>query len=151
MALAQAMIEYIDSAIHAKTLFSTHYHELTDLEEEHPSMKNVHVDVRERKPDIEFRDRVVDGKADKSYGINVAKLAHLPTVVLDRASQLLKTFESANHEQGFQPNLFIMDQVEPKKSELMERLSQLDVDALSPREALDCLYELKKLQQEIED
>ena len=151
MALAQAMIEYIDSAIHAKTLFSTHYHELTDLEEEHPSMKNVHVDVRERKKEIEFRYRVVDGKADKSYGINVAKLAHLPTVVLDRASQLLKTFESANHEQGFQPNLFIMDQVEPKKSELMERLSQLDVDALSPREALDCLYELKKLQQEIED
>ena len=151
MALAQAMIEYIDSAIHAKTLFSTHYHELTDLEEEHPSMKNVHVDVRERKQEIEFRYRVIEGRADKSYGINVAKLAHLPAVVLDRASQLLNTFESQDHQQGFQPNLFIMDAVQPKKSELMERLSQLDVDSLSPREALDCLYELKKLQQEIEE
>ena len=151
MALAQAMIEYIDSAIHAKTLFSTHYHELTDLEQQHPSMKNVHVDVRERKQEIEFRYRVVDGKADKSYGINVAKLAHLPNIVLDRASQLLKTYEAQDHAQGFQPNLFVMDQVEPKKSELMERLSQLDVDSLSPREALDCLYELKKLQQEIEE
>lgn len=151
MALAQAMIEYIDSAIHAKTLFSTHYHELTDLEEEHPSMKNVHVDVRENKNEIEFRYRVVEGRADKSYGINVAKLAHLPAVVLDRASQLLNTYESQDREQGFQPNLFIMDPVQPKKSELMDRLMQLDVDALSPREALDCLYELKKLQQEIED
>ena len=151
MALAQAMIEYIDSAIHAKTLFSTHYHELTDLEQQHPSMKNVHVDVRERKQEIEFRYRVVDGKADKSYGINVAKLAHLPNIVLDRASQLLKTYEAQDHAQGFQPNLFVMDQVEPKKSELMERLSQLDVDSLSPREALECLYELKKLQQEIEE
>ena len=151
MALAQAMIEYIDSAIHAKTLFSTHYHELTDLEEEHPSIKNVHVDVRENKNEIEFRYRVVAGRADKSYGINVAKLAHLPTVVLDRASQLLNTYESQDNQQGFQPNLFIMDPVQPKKSELMERLAQLDVDALSPREALDCLYELKKLQQEIED
>ena len=151
MALAQAMIEYIDSAIHAKTLFSTHYHELTDLEEEHPSIKNVHVDVRENKNEIEFRYRVLAGRADKSYGINVAKLAHLPTVVLDRASQLLNTYESQDNQQGFQPNLFIMDPVQPKKSELMERLAQLDVDALSPREALDCLYELKKLQQEIED
>lgn len=72
MALAQAMLEYIDEAIGAKTLFSTHYHELTDLEKEHPSMHNVHVDVREEKNEIEFRYRIIDGKADKSYGINVA-------------------------------------------------------------------------------
>lgn len=75
MALAQAMLEYIDEAIGAKTLFSTHYHELTDLEKEHPSMHNVHVDVREEKNEIEFRYRIIDGKADKSYGINVARLA----------------------------------------------------------------------------
>ena len=85
MALAQAMLEYIDEAIGAKTLFSTHYHELTELAEEHQSMRNVHVDVREEKNEIEFRYRVIEGKADKSYGINVAKLAHLPKVVLDRA------------------------------------------------------------------
>ena len=72
MALAQAMLEYIDEAIGAKTLFSTHYHELTELAEEHQSMRNVHVDVREEKNEIEFRYRVIEGKADKSYGINVA-------------------------------------------------------------------------------
>ena len=75
--LAQAMLEYIDEAIQAKTLFSTHYHELTELEQEHQSMHNVHVDVREKKDEIEFRYRVIEGKADKSYGINVARLAHL--------------------------------------------------------------------------
>ena len=151
MALAQAMIEYIDSAIHAKTLFSTHYHELTELEEEHKSMKNVHVDVREKNKEIEFRYRVVDGKADKSYGINVARLAHLPNVVLERASQLLESFESKEQNQGYQPNLFVMDRVQPEKSKLIDCLAQLDVDSLSPREALDCLYELKKLQEEIEE
>ena len=97
MALAQAMLEYIDEAIGAKTLFSTHYHELTELAEEHQSMRNVHVDVREEKNEIEFRYRVIEGKADKSYGINVAKLAHLPKVVLDRASQLLLNFENQDN------------------------------------------------------
>ena len=150
MALAQAMLEYIDEAIGAKTLFSTHYHELTDMETEHPSMKNVHVDVREDKKEIEFRYRVVDGKADKSYGINVAKLAHLPKVVLDRAAQLLVTYENQDHNQGYQPSLFVMDQVQPEKSKLLERLQELDIDSMSPREALDCLYELKKLSEKID-
>ena len=150
MALAQAMLEYIDEAIGAKTLFSTHYHELTDLEKEHPSMHNVHVDVREEKNEIEFRYRIIDGKADKSYGINVARLAHLPKVVLDRAAQLLTNFENQDNNQNYQPSLFVMDQVQPEKSQLLQQLQELDIDSMTPRDALDCLYELKKLSEKIE-
>lgn len=150
MALAQAMLEYIDEAIGAKTLFSTHYHELTELAEEHQSMRNVHVDGREEKNEIEFRYRVIEGKADKSYGINVAKLAHLPKVVLDRASQLLLNFENQDNNQNYQPSLFVMDQVQPEKSQLLQQLQELDIDSMTPRDALDCLYELKKLSEKIE-
>lgn len=150
MALAQAMLEYIDEAIGAKTLFSTHYHELTDLEKEHPSMHNVHVDVREEKNEIEFRYRIIDGKADKSYGINVARLAHLPKVVLDRAAQLLTDFENQDNNQNYQPSLFVMEQVQPEKSKLLQQLQELDIDSMTPRDALDCLYELKKLSEKIE-
>ena len=150
MALAQAMLEYIDEAIGAKTLFSTHYHELTELAEEHQSMRNVHVDVREEKNEIEFRYRVIEGKADKSYGINVAKLAHLPKVVLDRASQLLLNFENQDNNQNYQRSLFVMDQVQPEKSQLLQQLQELDIDSMTPRDAMDCLYELKKLSEKIE-
>lgn len=150
MALAQAMLEYIDEAIGAKTLFSTHYHELTDLEKEHPSMHNVHVDVREEKNEIEFRYRIIDGKADKSYGINVARLAHLPKVVLDRAAQLLTNFENQDNNQNYQPSLFVMEQVQPEKTKLLQQLQELDIDSMTPRDALDCLYELKKLSEKIE-
>lgn len=150
MALAQAMLEYIDEAIGAKTLFSTHYHELTELAEEHQSMRNVHVDVREEKNEIEFRYRFIEGKADKSYGINVAKLAHLPKVVLDRASQLLLNFENQDNNQNYQPSLFVMDQVQPEKSQLLQQLQELDIDSMTPRDAMDCLYELKKLSEKIE-
>ena len=150
MALAQAMLEYIDEAIGAKTLFSTHYHELTELAEEHQSMRNVHVDVREEKNEIEFRYRVIEGKADKSYGINVAKLAHLPNVFLDIASQLLLNFENQDNNQNYQPSLFVLDQVQPEKSQLLQQLQELDIDSMTPRDALDCLYELKKLSEKIE-
>ncbi|MDD7280484.1 DNA mismatch repair protein MutS [Floccifex sp.] len=150
MALAQAMLEYIEEVIQAKTLFSTHYHELTEMEKTHPRVKNIHVDVKEKKGEIEFRYRLVEGKADKSYGIHVAKLAHLPSVVLERATQLLKNYENSDNVSSYQPSLFVMDPVQPEQSKLMDRLHDLDVDALSPREALECLYELKQLADEIE-
>lgn len=150
MALAQAMIEYIDSAIGAKTLFSTHYHELTELEEHHDSIQNVHVDVKEKKDEIEFRYRVVPGKADKSYGINVARLAHLPQVVLERAEALLQEYEGNHHQSTFQPNLFVMESAQPEKNEVIERLQSLNVDEMSPKEALDCLYELTKKSKTLE-
>lgn len=151
MALAQAMLEYINEAIQAKTLFSTHYHELTQLDQQHAGIVNVHVDVREQKGEIEFRYRVIEGKADKSYGINVARLAHLPKVVLDRANQLLQDFESQGISQDYQPSLFVMDAIKPEKSQIMERLQNLDVDSMTPRDAQDFLYELKKLADAIEE
>lgn len=150
MALAQAMLEYIDSAVHAKTLFSTHYHELTELEKTHPSIVNVHVDVRETKKNIEFRYRVIEGKADKSYGINVARLAGIPRTVLERAEFLLDVLESQNPKKEIQPSLFVMSPDETKKTKLIDSLKNLDVDNLSAREALSCLYELKEQAEKIE-
>ena len=93
---------------------------------------------------------MVAGKADKSYGINVARLAHLPKIVLDRANQLLSEYEGKNETGGYQPNLFVMDEVQPEKNELVSHLQDLDIDSMSPREALDCLYELKKIAKTIE-
>ena len=150
MALAQAMLEYIEEVIQAKTLFSTHYHELTEMENTHARVKNVHVDVKEKKGEIEFRYRMIEGKADKSYGIHVAKLAHLPKVVLERATQLLKDYENIDNTSSYQPSLFVMDPIQPEKSKLMDRLHELDIDSMSPREAMECLYELKQLADEIE-
>ena len=92
MALAQAMLEYIEEVIQAKTLFSTNYHELTEMENTHARVKNVHVDVKEKKGEIEFRYRMIEGKADKSYGIHVAKLAHLPKWY-GKSHQLLKVMK----------------------------------------------------------
>lgn len=151
MALAQAILEYIESAIHARTLFSTHYHELTSLDQTAEGIENIHVDVKEKKGQVEFRYRMIPGKADKSYGINVARLAKLPAVVTSRAAALLDELEAGTSQTDWQPNLFVMDNVQPAKSKLLERLDNLDLDDLSPRQALECLYELKKLREEVED
>ena len=142
MALAQAMLEYIDEAIGAKTLFSTHYHELTELAEEHQSMRNVHVDVREEKNEIEFRYRVIEGKADKSYGINVAKLAKLPDEVIVRADAILKSLEDNNIEEKLQ-NIEVTPVI--KTSAVEETLKGIDPMSLSPLDALSTLIELKKM------
>ena len=75
---------------------------------------------------------------------------YLPKVVLDRAKQLLNAYENRDDTKGYQPSLFVMDPVQPEKSELLQRLQQLDIDSMTPREALDCLYELKKLSNEID-
>ena len=93
---------------------------------------------------------MIEGKADKSYGIHVAKLAHLPKVVLERATQLLKDYENIDNTSSYQPSLFVMDRIQPEKSKLMDRLHELDIDSMSPREAMECLYELKQLADEIE-
>ena len=74
----------------------------------------------------------------------------MPKVVLDRAAQLLSNYENQETNQSYQPSLFVMDQVQPEKSMLLQRLQELDIDSMSPREALDCLYELKKLSEKID-
>lgn len=150
MALAQSMLEYIAQVIRAKTLFSTHYHELTAMEEEFPSIANVHVDVREKKKDIEFCYRIVEGKADKSYGIHVARLAGLPPMVITRASALLDELEASGPSRNVQASLFVMDPADQQRMELVEKIQSLDVDSLSAREALDILYELAESASKID-
>ncbi|WP_297565463.1 DNA mismatch repair protein MutS [uncultured Faecalibaculum sp.] len=151
MALAQAILEYIESSIHARTLFSTHYHELTALEKTNPGIQNVHVDVKEKKDSIEFRYRIIPGKSDRSYGINVARLAHLPGSVTDRAVELLQDLEADTDNTRWQPSLFVTDRQRPEENRLLDRLDSLNVDEMTPREALDCLYELKKLRKKAQD
>ncbi|MEE0831330.1 MAG: DNA mismatch repair protein MutS [Longicatena sp.] len=144
MSLAQAMLEYIAQHIHAKTLFSTHYHELTKLADFYPEIVNVHVEVHEEKGDITFLYRVVDGKADKSYGINVAKLAKLPNAVLKRAENILANMEVQTIEVSDEiPEL--IQEVPYQHQEIIEKLKMIDTDQMSPFEAMLMLYELKKL------
>src|SRR5690625_5199400 len=97
MALAQAIVEYIHDHIHAKTLFSTHYHELTALEDTLDHLKNIHVRAEEHEGEVVFLHQIKDGAADESYGIHVAKLAELPEVLIDRATTILSTLEKADH------------------------------------------------------
>lgn len=149
MALAQSMLEYIAEVLGSKALFSTHYHELTRMEQDFPTIHNVHVEVRERKKEIEFCYRIVDGKADKSYGIHVAKLAGLPPMVITRADNLLNQYESTQPDQNFQSSLFVMDPKEVGRMQIIEHLQDLDVDNLSAREALAVLYDLKERSQSL--
>ncbi len=144
MSLAQAMIEYIATNIKAKTLFSTHYHELTSLDEQLDNVKNIHVEVHESKGDITFMYRLKEGKADRSYGINVAKLAHLPDFVLSRAQDLCNLYESK--KQSIQQSLGIVEVVkEPVGYRfIQERLQDLNINELTPLQALQLVDELKK-------
>lgn len=144
MALAQAMIEYIDRNIKAKTLFSTHYHELTEMESKNPSIHNVHVDVHEEDEHVTFLYRVVDGKADKSYGINVARLAHLPSSVLDRAKQILDNLETQPNQLKELTSPVVIEKENPKHVEMIEQINAVDVNKMTPMEALQFLYELKE-------
>ncbi|GAK08952.1 LOW QUALITY PROTEIN: DNA mismatch repair protein MutS [Geomicrobium sp. JCM 19038] len=165
MALAQAIIEFIHERVRAKTLFSTHYHELTVLEEELETLDNVHVKAEEEDGNVVFLHRVEAGRADKSYGIHVAKLASLPTEVTDRAETLLRTYESEQPTAPVQERTEPMpdEQLtlfeEPKRAEkvkepkpttdrelaqLKEELQQLDVLHLTPFEALEKLYEWQR-------
>ncbi len=144
MSLAQAMIEYIATSIKAKTLFSTHYHELTTLDEQLSNVKNVHVEVHESKGDITFMYRLKEGKANRSYGIHVAKLANLPESILIRAKDLCEQYE--NEKQGVQQSMGIIEMVkEPQGYRVIsEKLKELNVNELTPIQALQLLDELKK-------
>ncbi len=140
MALAQAILEYIASRIKAKTLFSTHYHELTELGNEIPSVRNIHVMVKENDNDITFLYKVKDGSMNKSYGINVARLAHLPEVLLNRSNDILNTLE--NKDVTISRNI-----IEPKKEEeetWIKEVREINPLNMTPLDALNFLYEIKK-------
>jgi DNA mismatch repair protein MutS len=151
LAIAWAAIEYLHGRVHAKTLFATHYFELTELAEQLSGVKNYHVSVKETDGGIVFLRRVEPGAADKSYGIEVAKLAGLPHEVVVRAREVLAEHESAEHRlsehltPGSQPErpaqLTIFT---PLSQPVLEKLREVDLDRLTPLEALNLLAELKR-------
>jgi DNA mismatch repair protein MutS len=153
MALAQAIIEYVHEKIKAITLFSTHYHELTSLEQTLKRLKNIHVSAVEEKHNIVFLHKIKEGPTDKSYGINVAELAKLPKTLIYRADEILKHLE-ADKKKTALLNLFNFDQVEQientyvSKTEehVIETLKDTDINGLTP---LDALILIKKLQDEL--
>ena len=143
MSIARAVIEYIDKKIRAKTLFATHYHELTDLAETSARIENFSVAVKERGNEVIFLRRIKAGGADKSYGIQVAKLAGLPKSVMKRAEEILKSMESSepvrpvvSKKNSPPPSLFMSQQ--------LKELLALDVPSLTPIEAMNKLYELQR-------
>ena len=148
MSIARAVLEHCAGKLKAKTLFATHYHELTTLEQELPNVRNYNVAVHARGEDIVFLRKIVPGGADRSYGIEVAKLAGLPDTVLKRAREILRELES----QPRQPHTPAAreDQVSLEgmaEGAVADIIRRTQVDALSPLEALNLLYELKsKLQ-----
>lgn len=143
MAIAQAMIEYIASEIHCMTLFSTHYHELTFLEDKGLGIQNVHASARVDNDHLVFEYLIKKGRSNKSYGVNVAKLAKLPDEVINRANLVLETLEENNVEDCLIEEKQV--QVIEKEREVEKYLKTIDPMALSPLDALSTLIELKKL------
>lgn len=142
MAIAQSIIEYIQTVIKAKTIFSTHYHELTILQEKLDSVQNLVTQVIEKDGKVTFLYRIKKGKADKSYGINVANIAELPSAVIDRAKGILHELEST--KQHVQQSMDIVQvTVIPKHLEkIQHQLSQLDVNKMTPIQSMQCLSDL---------
>ncbi len=140
LALAWAVVEHIYKNIRAKTLFATHYHELTELAETLPGVRNLHVSVKESKDQILFLRKVEPGAADKSYGIEVARLAALPMSVIERARQIL-----AHHEDYVPRNAPVQIRLfEPINHDIAERIRRVKVDELRPIEALQLLSDLQR-------
>ncbi|WP_407631963.1 DNA mismatch repair protein MutS [Leuconostoc falkenbergense] len=153
MALAQAIIEYLDAHVHAKTLFSTHYHELTALANQHESIDNVHVGaVEDETGNLHFLHQIQAGPADKSYGIHVAALAGLPETLIANATNILadleqegKTKQAIEEPTSQQVALFNVDAVDQNTEKLLAKLDQITIATVTPLDALNLLADLKKL------
>ena len=144
MSLAGAIIEYISKNIKCKTLFSTHYHELTDLENKLDDIKNVHVTIAEEEGDITFLHKVMDGSIDKSYGINVAKLANLPNEVIDRSYELLELYESNDRKKEKRVKQLELSFDGDKVDELREYIKTINPYEVTPIEAINILDQIKR-------
>ena len=154
MAIARAVVEYTHSKkIGAKTLFATHYHELTDMEDELDGIVNYNIAAKKRGDNITFLRKIVRGGTDDSYGIEVAKLAGVPNEVVRRAKEILKDIESDSHISGGRPprretndtpDLFSAI-LQSKDSEVAERIKGVDLNTTTPIEAMNLLFELKKI------
>ncbi|GGC89783.1 DNA mismatch repair protein MutS [Thalassobacillus devorans] len=157
MALAQAIVEHIHEEIKAKTLFSTHYHELTELEESLDRLQNIHVRAEEYQGNVVFLHQIQRGAADESYGIHVAKLAELPDSLISRATDLLKEYETGTKKENTtealdEQQLTFFEEVREEKpgkstrteSKLLDQLANMDLMEMTPMEAMNQLYQLQK-------
>jgi DNA mismatch repair protein MutS len=145
MALAESIIEYIEKNIKCKTLFSTHYHELTDLSDTLKTLKNIHVSAVEEDGNLIFLHKIKEGSIDKSYGIHVAKLANLPNSLIKRADEILKIYEDKERKRDVvvQTSLPLDDLI--KEDSLVEKeIKDLDLFNTTPMDALNLLYKLKE-------
>ena len=147
MALAQSILEYVHNKIKAKTLFSTHYHELTSLQADLKRLRNVHVSAIEEEGKITFLHKVKQGSVDKSYGIHVASLAKLPKEVISRADEILDVYEKKSKDKSKvkQLELFIDEEEEDKdesNNKLIEELKNINPLEITPMEAMNLLYKL---------
>ena len=149
MSLARAILEYISEKVKCKTLFSTHYHELTDLDKRIPSIKNVHVEAREEDGNVVFLHKIMEGAVDKSYGIHVAKLAGLPDEVLQNARAILNVYEdnSKKKRQDTHIEQISMDFDHKENSELDEFIDKIDPLNTTPIEAINLLYKIKEIKK----
>ena len=143
MSLAQAILEYINNVIGCKTLFSTHYHELTDLENTLDKLVNKHVSAEEKNGKITFLHKVKDGSIDKSYGINVAKLANLPKEVTDRATEILNVYEQKEKNRDIVIQTTIPMDFDTHESIVEKTIKELNILEITPIEAMNILYDLK--------
>jgi DNA mismatch repair protein MutS len=154
LSIAWAVVEHLSRETKSRTLFATHYHELTELADLLPGIKNVHVSARETTSGIVFLKRVETGSADKSYGIEVARMAGLPPAVIARAREVLERHEQAEHQlsERLTPAAAVSGKPAPEQQALftqldrsvLEALREADLDNLKPIEALNLLAELKK-------
>jgi len=166
LSIAWAVAEYLATNARArpKTLFATHYHELTDLADALPGVVNAHVSAREWKDEIIFLRKIVSGRSDRSYGIQVARLAGLPVSVVTRAQEILSGLERDELSRGGRPTLSgnggdpgtrqlglfaaPVETASPRQREISERLKSIEIDETTPRQALELLADLKKLADE---
>lgn len=150
MSIAQAILEYVAKSIKCKTLFSTHYHELTRLEKDFLNVKNVHVAAKEEGNMITFLHKVKNGPADKSYGVHVARLAKMPEELLKRAEVILSEYETEAKKQKVVDNGILQMAMdfgnEKEEDALREKLKSIDPLRLTPIEALNILFELKEIE-----
>ena len=142
LSLAQSIIEYIHNNIKCKTLFSTHYHELTKLDEHFKRLKNVHVSALEEDGKITFLHKIKEGSIDKSYGIHVARLANLPDSLIKRANEILSSYENKGKVEV--KNQMSFDLIEKEESVIEKKLKELNPLEMTPMEALNTIFELKK-------
>lgn len=147
LSIAWAVLEYISKKIKAKTLFATHYHELTELEEKMDNIINLKVKIQESKDGIVFLRKIVEGKSDRSYGIEVAKIAGLPIELINRAKRILSNIERErkNNPDVLEETLFEMNYEDEKESiyeDFIDNIRDIDVNMLTPMQALTKLDEI---------